>query len=153
MLLELLNRRRNFMLTGVHLAANLLDPVLKGGHLSRAENRAAIQFISSVVPSESVYEELASFQNALGPWEDTFLENIAKSTSAFTFWKNYAPEGSCLTPIATKLSFLAASSSATERTFSIYGITHSKLRNRLLTENASKYAASKTRKGSPLQQI
>jgi hypothetical protein len=38
MLLELLNRRRNFMLTGVHLAANLLDPVLKGGHLRRAEN-------------------------------------------------------------------------------------------------------------------
>lgn len=128
--------RSEFALKPIHFASNLLDPIYRGNKLTCSQKNQALDFIVTKVKTEDVYDEIAEYLNEAGKWSPDLVKNAAGSTSAYFFWKNFAPE-STIREIAQVLSHLPASTSSTERTFSIYSATHTKSRNRLKTETAS----------------
>ncbi|KAF2880765.1 hypothetical protein ILUMI_25393, partial [Ignelater luminosus] len=125
-ILEAVQPRRKTCLKPIHFSANILDPKLKGKHLSAGELVQGFQYIHSLarhlsnVDENKVLENLADFRSNSGFWEMQF--------------------GICtefpLRFVAEAVLTMPATSAVTERSFSSYGNIHTKKRSRLSVKRA-----------------
>ncbi|KAF2882508.1 hypothetical protein ILUMI_23669 [Ignelater luminosus] len=142
-ILEAVQARRKMCLKPIHFSANILDPKLKGKHLSAGEIVQGLQYIHSLarhlsnVDENKVLENLADFRSNSGFWEMQFVQDSAINTniSPVTFWKGISTEFP-LRFVAEAVLTMPATSAATERSFSSYGNIHTKKRNRLSVKRA-----------------
>ncbi|KAF2885431.1 hypothetical protein ILUMI_20711 [Ignelater luminosus] len=142
-ILEAVQARKKMCLKPIHFSANILDPKLKGKHLSAGEIVQGLQYIHSLarhlsnVDENKVLENLADFRSNSGFWEMQFVQDSAinPNISPVTFWKRICTEFP-LRFVAETVLTMPATSAATERSFSSYGNIHTKKRNRLSVKRA-----------------
>ncbi|KAF2902631.1 hypothetical protein ILUMI_03553 [Ignelater luminosus] len=142
-ILEAVQARRKMCLKPIHFFANILDPKLKGKHLSAGEIVQGLQYIHSLarhlsnVDENKVLENLADFRSNSGFWEMQFVQDSAihPNISPVTFWKGICTEFP-LRFVAEAVLTMPATSAATEKSFSSYGNIHTKKRNRLSVKRA-----------------
>lgn len=84
-----------------------------------------------------IIAELAEYRSRVGIWENSFILNCVLTLEPLAWWKGVY-SFSKLLKIADKILSSPVTSAATERSFSIYSIIHTKKRNKLKTEQASK---------------
>lgn len=144
--------RRSFILgeSGIHAAASILDPHVKGRGLKPGELLEGCQVITKVA-LESVTSELASYRSLEGVYSTPFLwEDVADREAPIgvvlkkriqmppkTWWSAFF-HGSPLAAAATRILSIVASSAAVERANSTQLRLHSKERNRLTHEHVEK---------------
>ncbi|KAF4531153.1 hypothetical protein B566_EDAN017172 [Ephemera danica] len=146
MMRNFLKKRHSMVVTKLHYSANLLNPKLRGQHLTKSEHEAAFEFVETFAQQQPSFSEndVLEVVTELGNFKaesDYFANSYVKSSSGrmepMNWWKGIC---SCtkLSDVATKILAMPPTSSATERSFSTAGHIHCKKRNRLTTERAAK---------------
>lgn len=139
--------RKEFGVSSIHLAANLLDPAAQGSNLKPIEMLDAISFVCDTAKNTGldvvqVRENLADYRDKQGIWSRQFVwEGVGldeeNRVNPLLWWRGL--RGTCeLVEVAIKILGAPVTSAATERTFSTFGWIHSKKRNRLTSERAAK---------------
>jgi Protein of unknown function (DUF 659)/hAT family C-terminal dimerisation region len=142
---DILVSRKTFCLRAVHKAANMLDPKIRGMHLSQEDEVDAAEFIHKLakdcpdVDENVVMGEFALYKLKQGVFAKDYMWSACESILGHVWWTVFCARTQLAT-IATKILALPASSAACERTFSTYKDVHSYKRNRLTTERAGKLA-------------
>ncbi|XP_065663070.1 uncharacterized protein LOC136085692 [Hydra vulgaris] len=138
--------RKDMAVTNLHLAANLLDPQIKGSILSGSEFLEAMEYtemlakkfsINNNVDLSAIAKEITQFVNSSGLWSNSYVEQLARNQDSITYWQALK-KCSPLADLAIKILLMPSSSAATERTFSTRGFIHRKLQNSLTNERASR---------------
>ena len=138
--------RKDMAVTKLHLAANLLDPQIKGSILSGSEYLEAMEYtemlakilsINNNVDLSAIAKDITQFVNSTGLWSNSYVEQLATNQDSITYWQALK-KCSPLADLAIKILLMPSSSAATERTFSTRGFIHRKLRNSLTNERASR---------------
>lgn len=138
-----LNQRRAFCLRQIHLAANLLDPNLRGQNLINEEQVDAMEFISNVAENSpdldgnQIMTELALYIAKDGFFSKSFLWKCCKTVPPLTWWKGFCASQQ-LSKVATKILGSPPTSAACERSFSAFANIQNKKKNRLENIRASK---------------
>lgn len=139
-------KRYEQALTPAHFLAFLLNLQLKTKYpeivVTSNEKESAIQFANDKYNGEF----LAIFMKVLAnsePFTGTFMESsIIEKLTAIEWWDSFASVKECIKEreieIIHQLLGATASSAGIERIFSSFNLVHSKLRNRLGVEKASK---------------
>ena len=155
-LVELVQKRFEFMYGDAHGVAYLLDPRYLGNQMSCSLRREIETFIfnfpkadgtTSKERKEQLAMEYTSFRiDALNEREEnTFrFQMIGKTKSSLQWWKADGTDWPLLRDLAIRVFSMAASAAASERNFSTFGFVHSKLRNRLGPEKVKKLVYIKT---------
>lgn len=140
---EILKERKEFAIYDVHKIANLLDPNFKGCDLTPEEETVATEQIYNTalkipdIDEDTVLTEVANYIAKQGFFSKPFLwSSVSKLTS--TAWWAGLCKSTALSKVALKFLSLPTTSAACERTFSTYSDIHSKKRNRLSNDKASK---------------
>src|SRR5258705_5402187 len=131
-------------LTGIHFAANIVDPKFNGDCLSAEEQIAGTEYIDELATmiygtdnSIEVIGELAQYRAKENVFGKAYVIKSATAVDAVTWWK-----GTCfglkLGRVATRILTMPPTSAATERSFSTYSIVHTAKRNKLTVERAGK---------------
>lgn len=143
--------RKEFGVSSIHLAANLLDPAIQGANLKPIEMLDAISFICETAKTTGVgvdvvkvREDLADYRDKQGIWSRKFVwEGVGEKVNnkyrvtPLLWWRGL--RGTCeLAVVAIKILGAPVTSAATERSFSTFGWIHSKKRNRLTSQRAAK---------------
>lgn len=145
-LLEFLKNRKSMAIFPIHMAANLLDPYFQGSHLQNDEYLQALNYISKIsthlVQSEdlpAILREVANYKAKSDIFMNEFVwQSLAhKKLDPVVWWKSICAT-TALSKVAVQILNCPASTAATERSFSVYGNIHTKLRNRLTNVRASK---------------
>jgi Protein of unknown function (DUF 659)/hAT family C-terminal dimerisation region len=142
-ILEAVNARKDFALHAVHMAANILHPEYMGIDLSSDEDVQGVAHLYKVAKSMSsinageVMADLAEYRSKGGLWANSFVWTAIgeKLVSPICWWKGICGR-KALSKVAVAILSLPATSAATERSFSTYGIVHTAKRNRLTTKRA-----------------
>ena len=155
-LVELVQKRFDFMYGDAHGVFYLLDPRYLGGSMLRTLQKEIEDFIykfpqkddtTSEARMEQLAQEYTAFRiEALGERQQcTFLfKMIGKSKTVLQWWIADGTDWPLLQNLALHVFSMAASSAALERNFSTFGFIHSKLRNRLGPEKVKKLVYIKT---------
>jgi Protein of unknown function (DUF 659)/hAT family C-terminal dimerisation region len=135
--------RFEMAMTAPHYLANLLDPRYRGLKLTQEQIHEALQYASAYHPD--VMPAILKYRAEAGPFHSyMFLENILKDVSPLQWWNSLKGQGD-LNPsvlgLVAQLFTAVASSAGLERLFSAFGLTHTKIRNRLGTAKAAKLVA------------
>ncbi|XP_065656505.1 uncharacterized protein LOC136081964 [Hydra vulgaris] len=140
---KIFKKRKDFCLTEIHLAANILDPKFQGRVLTGEQKIDACEAIHNIAASmpdvneEIMMFDLANYQSKGGIISKLFIWTAVGITQPINWWK-----GLCsfteLSKVASRILQLPASSAACERSFSTYSNIHSAKRNRLTIERAGK---------------
>lgn len=138
--------RYNMALTPAHFLAYMLDPKEKNSalELTEEEKKAAFDFAKSKYSSSSLLPLIVKFQSKISsPFQESLFENeVTSQVTAYEWWKSQKNDidkyNDKVFLIIEQLLTAQASSASVERIFSSFGLVHSKLRNRLGTEKASK---------------
>ena len=129
-------KRFNEAILPCHLVAYLLHPTYRGSRLTQEQREVAYQWLTAKDPE--YLSAAIAFDTKSAPYPATFFN--ATSLPPAIWWKGLQhvqlPQGFVDTMVA--LHVACASSASIERVFSTFGIVHSKLRNRLGTDTASK---------------
>ncbi|CAI5689300.1 unnamed protein product [Oreochromis niloticus] len=130
-----LEQRREFCMKPVHAAAYMLDPKYDNGILSGEEINGAYAVITAMsdhlgLDKGKVLGSLAKYQTKQGLWKGDGIWQSCQHISAATWWKGLC-ESEALAPVASILLQIPPSSAASERNWSLFGNTHTKVRNRL----------------------
>lgn len=136
------NHRISMCIKPIHLAAHLLDPRSLGNELNEVEEMAALEFINEMAEhlGIDVMPNLANFKSKQGiMWGKCFVWRNVRTISPIAWWKGICGSSS-LSKIACRILTAPCTSAAVERSFSTYGNIHTRKRNRLTTERASKLA-------------
>mgnify|MGYP000117808826 CR=1 FL=1 len=139
-------KRYNMAITPVHFLAYILDPKEKTTEmdLTSEERNTALNFAGERYPGTSLLALIIKFQaKSSPPFHKAFFEpEVTKVVTAYDWWKSHKSEldkfNDKVFPVIQQLFTAKASSASVERIFSSFGLVHSKLRNRLGTEKASK---------------
>ena len=135
---EKVMKRFNQAITPFHMAAYLMHPKYKGEKLSAEQVDIAHDWLASKDPT--YMPAVIAFQAESIPYPASYFSSAATVTPASIWWKSIEkrdfPPG--FVPLMIRLHRLPASSASVERVFSSFGLIHSKLRNRLGVEKASK---------------
>lgn len=143
--LKSIKKRKSMALKPIHYAANILDPKFQGVNLSFDEQVDGTEFIHKMaesmegVAAEEILSELAKYRAKEDFFGKSYVLKSVGSVSASTWWKGICI-GSKLAKIAITVLSMPATTAATERSFSTYGIVHTARRNRLTTERSGKLA-------------
>lgn len=135
------NNRRDMALTSEHYLANLCDHRFRGEHLSEAQKQLAYELLSSVNPD---FVPIAmAFVTRSSPFLEYLFGKQFRNCLPLVWWKSvnfleYEPLKQEWLKLCEKLFTAVATSANLERIFSTFGLVHSKLRNRLGVEKASK---------------
>ena len=134
--------RKDFTLKPIHFAANILDPRYKGKHLSRDEKSLGLDVIEQFcdhlnLDRAEVMANLAQFRMGTGLWARQSVIDSSKSLDPAVWWQGHCAD-EALTPIASRLLLMPASSASNERVWSNFGWTHSDKRNRLKNDKVAK---------------
>ncbi|XP_065224145.1 uncharacterized protein LOC135848237 [Planococcus citri] len=141
--------RKEWMVQPIHYAAVLLNPNDMGKSLSPGELMQGMEFISEFAAQRNIIEatdayngavnELADYRSKANAFKHDFLWKAAVDSKMdiLSWWRGLCGHTS-LSKIAVSILTAAVTSAATERSFSTFSFIHSKKRNRLSTETASK---------------
>lgn len=137
-ILEKIAMRFELAITPYHLLGYILDPRFNGEHLNQEQLDEALNYANIYHPT--VMPEIITYQAQGAPFSKClFDKHIVSKVSPLIWWTSFEKK---LTPdffYLIKQIFTAVSSSAgIERLFSTFGLVHTKLRNRLGVEKASK---------------
>lgn len=136
--------RKEFGVSQIHLAADLLNPAVQGSKLSPTELIDAISFTCEVgqhmgFSIKEIRENVADYRDKDGLWRRPFIW-IGVSENEFSpllWWRSL--RGTCmLADVAIRILGAPVTSAATERTFQTFSWIHNKKRNRLSTQRAAK---------------
>lgn len=136
--LKYAKQRFNMAITPAHYVAHLLDHRFCGQGLSNDQLDIAMEFITNYSPD--ALPDILSYKAKTTPFKDYLFSEVAvKNVTPLTWWLSMR---GCVSEetieLCKKLFTAVASSAGIERLFSSFGLVHSKLRNRLGTEKASK---------------
>lgn len=133
-------RRKEFSITKVHFAANLLDPNYKGTHLTENE---VVELISDIANDRSgvdgrvVMAKLVDYRSLQKIFSKLFVQSAINHTTPTSWW--YGLYGSTqLSKLAKAILNLPPPSAAVERSFSKHARVYSLKRNKLTTDRAAK---------------
>lgn len=139
-------KRYESYITNAHLAAFELSPRYSGrGLLSNTEQEKAMSFIEENFSITFPSHVLMRFKAKLSPFRSSLFGNPCQSTMTdHEWWKtirsfdneDILKDKDC--DIIAQLMTAVASSSGIERTFSKFGLIHTKLRNSLGVQKAAK---------------
>lgn len=136
-------RRREFSITKIHYAANLLDPNYKGMHLTESEIIDAFEIIHDVAENmpdtdgSVVMGELADYRSNQKIFSKSYIWTALNHTTPTSWWSGLCGSTQ-LSKIATGVLNLPPTSASVERSFSKHANIHSLKRNRLTTDRAAK---------------
>ncbi|XP_033988379.1 uncharacterized protein LOC117484064 [Trematomus bernacchii] len=137
-----LEKRREFCMKPVHAAAYMLDPKYDMGILSGEEINGAYAVITAMsdhlgLDKGKVLGSLAKYRTKQGLWEGDGIWQACQHISAATWWKGLCGS-EALAPVASIILQIPPSSAASERNWSLFGNTHTKVRNRLTNVRVEK---------------
>ena len=137
-----LEKRREFCMKPVHAAAYMLDPKYDKGILSGEEINGAYAVITAMsdhlgLDKGKVLGSLAKYRTKQGLWKGDGIWQSCQHISAATWWKGLC-ESEALAPVASIILQIPPSSAASERNWSLFGNTHTKVRNRLTNVRVEK---------------
>ena len=125
-------------LTNEHYEAYALHPKYQGELLDTEERNIVHQWLVNKNPD--FISTLLSFQAKGKPFLESFFSKLASELDPVTWWR--AAQANGISPefvnIAIQLLDAPCSSAAIERVFSNFSFIHTKIRNRLGNEKASK---------------
>lgn len=140
-----IENRMQFCIKPIHAAANILDPVRQGQDIDEEQVGSAYSVISAMVIHMNldvgeVMGSLAKFRAKDGIWKSDGVWKSADHVSKATWWKGLC-SSEPVSSIASILSQIPPTSASSERNWSMYGNTHTKLRNRLTNDRVEKLVA------------
>lgn len=131
-------QRFKMAMTPAHYLANLLDHRFRGLQLSQEQLDEAMEYVNSYHPA--AMPDVMSYRAKTSPFKNYFFsEESIKNVKPITWWLALKINVNTVTfDLVTQLHTAIASSAGIERLFSASGLVHTKLRNRLGVEKASK---------------
>lgn len=130
--------RFNMAMTPFHYLANLLDHHYRGKKLSQNQVEEALEYAAAYHPEAMPF--IILYQAQSSPFRKyLFSTQNMNHVHPVSWW--YALRSSinnAMLDLSMQLHTAVASSAGIERLFSTFGLIHSKIRNRLGTEKASK---------------
>ena len=145
---NIIQERRKFTISPVHMAAYMLDPRFRGDGLSNEEVGEAIRCISRLagitgIDEGSAIANLGEFRTSTGFFATESIWQSAKSLHPSVWWR-----GVCSTQplcsIAASLLSMPPTAAEVERRWSDHGFIHDKLRNRLLNTRVTKLTTTRS---------
>lgn len=136
--LERFKSRFSMAMTPSHYLANLLDHRFTGQKLKQDQLEEALQYAATYHPDAMPF--IIQYQAKCSPFREyLFLTQNIENVSPVSWWCALKSSiNNAMFDLAMQLHTAVASSAGIERLFSTFGLVHSKLRNRLGTEKASK---------------
>lgn len=123
-----------------HLLAYLLHPKYRGENLNYEQKEKAIAWLQKINPLFVTYA--INFELKEKPFPDTLFEDqVIKTVDANKWWRSIARVcdiSNDFCKLVAHLQTCPSSSAAIERIFSNFSFVHSKTRNRLQIDRASK---------------
>lgn len=98
---------------------------------------AAQKILGDDVKTEQAMRELKNYRSKVGVFGRPTVQNLAKSMTAWEWWRDWGGSAPMLRQLAMKVLSQAASACSCERNWSNFGFIHSRLRNRLTAERAA----------------
>ncbi len=131
-------KRFQMAMTAPHYLANLMDPRYRGMKLTQEQIHEALEYASDYHPA--AMPTLLKYRAEAGPFHSyMFSEKILKDVSPLAWWNSVKCDiDASVINLAEQLFTAVASSAGLERLFSAFGLTHTKIRNRLGTRKAAK---------------
>lgn len=131
-------KRFEMAMTSAHYLANLLDHRFRGFQLSQEQLDEAMEYVNSYHPA--AMPDVMSYRAKTFPFKNyLFSEESVKNIKPITWWLALKNNINIVTfDLVTQLHTAIASSAGIERLFSALNLVHTKLRNRLGVEKASK---------------
>ena len=110
------------VLQPIHFAANILNPLFKGEHLSSSEFVQGTEVISKLsakfgMPEDAILVDLANYNSGKGVWSVNFVKKSIALMPPSTWWKGFF-KNSFLTKIAAAILDLPSTSIATSDRYS-----------------------------------
>lgn len=143
---ENFEKRRNMALGGPHFLANMADHRFRGVHLTSQQKSSAYEYLKTVNPD--FLPLLLTHVAGSDPFPKNMYGPEFREVSPMVWWKSITFEDpDCLKwgrlkdqwmKVLDQLFSAVPNTAAVERTFSSFGLVHSKLRNRLGVEKAGK---------------
>ena len=137
--------RYDMAITPAHLLAYMLDPREKTPDLdlTTEEKESALEFANERYPDSQLLPLIIKFQAQSSPFQKTlFQQQVTEEVTAYDWWKSQRNDLNKFNvkvfPIIRQLFTARPSSASVERIFSSFGLVHSKIRNRLGIQKASK---------------
>lgn len=120
----------------------MLDPKYDKGILSGEEINGAYAVITAMsdhlgLDKGKVLGSLAKYRTKQGLWKGDGIWQSCQHIYAATWWKGLC-ESEALAPVASILLQIPPSSATSERNWSLFGNTHTKVRNRLTNVRVEK---------------
>ncbi|XP_011494665.1 PREDICTED: uncharacterized protein LOC105359714 [Ceratosolen solmsi marchali] len=105
------------VLQPIHFAANILNPLFKGEHLSSSEFVQGTEIISKLsikfgMPEDDILIDLANYNSGKGVWSVNFVKKSIALMPPSTWWKGFF-KNSFLTKVAASILDLPSTSIAT----------------------------------------
>lgn len=141
--MSIFQKRYEQCVTAHHLLAFLLDPTKSQQKqtLTEKEKTLVLETVKEFYPDSDLLPLIVKYLARSEPFTDIMFDNnILKNVKPLDWWKSQQniPIIQKEFQIFRQLFCAAASSASVERIFSTFGMVHSKVRNRLGTEKASK---------------
>ena len=133
-----IDRRLKQTLTAEHFVAYKLHPTYKGEKLTDDQLQIVHDYLTERDPE--YIATLIAFEGKAAPFPAAYFKESATAIRAVTWWKGIQmyKVPTPFAELAIHLLSAPSSSASIERVFSNFGVIHTKLRNRLGNEKASK---------------
>ncbi len=140
-----LEKHQEFCMKPVHAAAYMLDPKYEKSIHSVEEISIAYTVIAAMshhlgLDEGKVLGSLAKYRTKQGLWEWDGIWQSCQHISASTWWKGLCGS-EALAPVASIILQIPPTSAASECNWSLFGNTHTKVRNRLTNARVEKLVA------------
>lgn len=137
-----LSERRKFMFHPCQLAANFLNPKLKGKNLSEEEMSTAIDFIVNMgsylnLNEAELLKDIADYRIKNSLWKSLIIWKAAEATEPSSWWQAYCDKRD-ISKIAVILLNIPSTATACERNWKTFSTTKTKKRNRLTISRTNK---------------
>ncbi|RXN06113.1 hypothetical protein ROHU_033008 [Labeo rohita] len=141
-LVKSLEKRQEFCVKPIHAAAYMLDPKYEKSILPVEEISSAYTVITAMshhlgLDEGKVLGSLAKYRTKQGLWEWDGIWQSCQHISASTWWKGLCGS-EALAPVASIILQIPPISAASERNWSLFGNTHTKVCNRLTNARVEK---------------
>lgn len=142
LILDKFKTRKEFGIGPIHLAAEILNPMMQGGDLKPPDLLDGLTFIYEVgqqmqLDSIQLKTDLVHYREKDGLWGRKILWEGLQCMSPLLWWRSLRGT-SIIVEVALRILSAPVTSAATERTFSTFSWIHNKKRNRLTSERAAK---------------
>ncbi|KYM98418.1 hypothetical protein ALC62_10871, partial [Cyphomyrmex costatus] len=136
--IQCFKNRFDMVITPYHYLANLLDHRFRGQKLNQDQVEEALEYASSRYPEAMPF--IIQYQAKSSPFREYLFstENI-ENVSPISWWHSLQNSmNNVMFDLSMQVHTAVASSADIEKLFSTFGFIHSKVRNRLGIEKASK---------------